>query len=250
MHHANLTQLDQHLQELPPTDLQALNQYDQLRQYQQRTRTRQRAVIVLGGLLTIGASMWAVQGMFDGYVVLALVPPTLLIMIGALSGNRAGLLGLALVTILHSVLNLLFVSSLAEVVLVTRLLIGSVQLLLALYYIREANQPSSAQMHAQQTLYQTLYSALYYAQPNKSNQLIALHDGAQTIIVWLRLHGAVILLKGAHRLIIDIGQGFNMTLQDKDTGGTQVLVKVYLDGETYLCTISRHDWLRYTLFAR
>ncbi len=252
---ASLSQLDQDLKQLSLNDVVALNQLGEKHQLEKKARNDIVWFVLMNGLAMFIISLLHFDGILMDYlqVGLALITMT----IGFLTYRRGGqsaLLGIASVMGLWAIYYLLIANILQGEINGRSVILGTLQVLLALFYIQKANHFASLQEKTSNLIYNDLYDALYEtlsnSKANSSNQLLELQEIMQTITVWLRQPYSVILLKGEKRLFFDTTQSFTMTIKGQDRGGDTLKVDASIIDRMRVCSISRHGWLRYIQYSR
>lgn len=175
---------------------------------------------------------------------------------GALiKGGKTAMLAVALGASLIGIYNLILINLFDNQIHIINIILGALNIIFALYYIRQANRyevlekHSARQSDSHNQLYYDVMKALSVASPDSSNNLIVLQELTQKITVWLRSSGAVIYLHREKKLFFDTSRSFELTISGQDKGGDKVNVRARIIDKSRNCSVSRHSWLRYIQFA-
>lgn len=253
MSQISLKKLDERIRQTKINDLLAMNQIGEGKQLEEQAKIRNIWFLVTIGLAVLISSFFQFEGYLTDYVRVIVAIITIGVMIFSyVRGGVASMLEIALVMAINGIYQLIIVSLASGMIQGMSVILGTFQIGIALYYIQQANRYQQLQEKSispeNQQLYDDIYEALNSSEPNNSNKLIELKEMQQSILVWLRPSGVVILLKGEKRLFFDTNRSFELTIKGQDSGGDKVkVVAKIIDGVRY-CLITRHGWLRYTQF--
>lgn len=252
----SLKQLDERIKLVKVRDLVNLNLLAQKDVIKQESRGYNIAYLIIS-LYSILSTVLELPGssLADTiYFVFSLV--IFLSAAGALiKGGKTAMLAVALGASLIGIYNLIIINLFDNQIHIINIILGALNIIFALYYIRQANHYEVLEKHsAQQSdsnnqLYYDVMKALSLANPDTSNNLIVLQELTQKITVWLRSSGAVIYLHREKRLFFDTSRSFEMTINGKDKGGDKINVRARIIEKSRNCSVSRHSWLRYIQFA-
>ncbi|MEM9951146.1 MAG: hypothetical protein AAF846_06090 [Chloroflexota bacterium] len=246
-------QLDQRLQETHTSTLIMYNQMGEQQQMEQRTRTNNITMLISSVVMIVIGTTFDFNGMPSDYIQIALSGISLMVMIWAyFQDSQRAMLSMASISTAFALYNLVGAPFIEGRIDTSNIVIGALQVIATLFYIRQANTyqklKNSIKADIDQTLYDAVRHALQTQRPNNSNQLLELQELTQTITVWLRPDGVVMLLQREQRLYFDVHHSFKLVADGNDKGGDKLTVRASIINQTRRCLISRHGWLRYTRF--
>lgn len=253
----NWNTLNQQLAALKPEETHALNNASAAQSLILQSRVEGWWLFTTSGVLSLIVSLWDIYNNGISPVAGAAVALSVLIMVIFLSvqARRDSVIIYALITImLISGICYWVVFSFLSGIVLTNILVGTMQFGFAIYFYNRVQQyralssyPISASLQA---LHTDLVTALATQTPNASNRLIMLRENTQRISVWLRPHVPIIYLHGVQRIHMDTDHTFALSITGTDKGGSDVRVQATIAQERRICSISRHGWLRYTQYHR
>lgn len=252
----SLKQLDERIKQVNIRDLVGMNLLAQKIEIRQESRAYNIVYLMLSVYMLLTTVMELPGSSLRDTIFFVLSLVIFLTTAGALiKGGKFAMLALALVASLVGIYNLILINILDNQIHIVNLILGALNILFALYYIRQANHYEVLEKHtAQQSdsnnqLYHDVMKTLSLEKPDKTNSLIVLEELRQEITVWLRPTFVVIYLHHGKRLFFDTNRSFELVINGQDKGGEKINVLASIIDSKRSCSISRYDWLRYIQFA-
>ena len=250
----SLSQIDERLKQMKVSELLLMNHRGEQHQLDKKSRFHTILLFFGSGFFVLISTIFSFDGSLTDYLRVGLAIITLVVMGWSYFRNGTlAMLGIAFILALNGIYQLIIIGLADGVIQGTSIIIGTVHIGFALYYIQQANHYKDLQAQTDDTVdtsfYDDIYTMLDDSEPDNSNALIELSEMGQSIIVWLRPTVPVILLKGDKRLFFDTTKSFELTINGQDKGGDKVSVRARIIDGFRRCSISRHGWLRYIRYA-
>lgn len=252
----SLKQLDERIKQVNIRDLVDINLLAQKIEIKQESRAYNIVYLMLSvymlltTVLELPGSSLADTISFIFSLVIFLTTAGALI-----KGGKSAMLAVALGASLVGIYNLILINILNNQIHIINVVLGALNILFALYYIRQANHYEVLDKHtAQQSdsnnqLYHDVSKTLSQEKPDKTNNLIILQETTQEITIWLRPSFVLIYLHHEKRLFFDTNRSFELVINGQDKGGDKINVLASVIDSKRSCSITRYGWLRYIKFA-